>query len=60
MVKHIRVLSKPTQRVYASRLDLARLSGSVGVTIVSTTRGIFTLEAALNLGLGGEVLAYLE
>jgi len=59
-IKHVRVLSKPTQRVYASRLDLARLSGSVGVIIVSTTRGILTLETALKLGLGGEILAYLE
>lgn len=60
LVKHVSVLSKPTQRVYASRLDLARLSGSVGVTIVSTTRGILTLDIALKLGLGGEVLAYFE
>lgn len=60
MIKYICVLSKPTQRVYASRVDLGRLSGSVGVTIVSTTRGILTLERALKFGLGGEVLAYLE
>ncbi|CAL8412630.1 unnamed protein product [Dictyota dichotoma] len=60
LIKYVCVLSKPTQRVYASRVDLARLSGFVGVTIVSTTRGIMTLEIALQLGLGGEVLAYFE
>lgn len=60
LVKYICVLSKPTRRIYVSRLDLIRLSGFTGVTIVSTTCGILTLETALKLGLGGEVLAYIE
>ena len=52
-------VSKPGLRVYASKTDIPRVLGGLGVVIVSTSQGIMTGAEARKAQLGGEVLAYV-
>lgn len=52
----IRRISRPGLRVYAGRAELPRVRRGLGVTIVSTSRGVMTGADAQKQGLGGEVL----
>jgi small subunit ribosomal protein S8 len=52
-------ISKPGLRVYASVENMPRVLGGLGTAIVSTNKGIVTDKEARNLGVGGEVLAFI-
>ncbi|MBO4560130.1 MAG: 30S ribosomal protein S8 [Lachnospiraceae bacterium] len=52
-------ISKPGLRVYASKEELPRVLGGLGVAIISTNKGIITDKEARQLNVGGEVLAYV-
>jgi small subunit ribosomal protein S8 len=49
-------VSKPGQRVYASKDALPRIMGGLGIAIISTPKGMMTDQKARRMGLGGEVL----
>src|SRR6266516_2938131 len=53
----IKRVSKPGKRVYASRDDIPRVLGGLGIAILSTSRGVLTDRQARKLGVGGEVIA---
>ena len=48
--------SRPGLRQYASRDELPRVRGGLGVAIVSTSKGVMSDRAARAAGVGGEVL----
>ena len=52
-------ISKPGLRVYAGRDELPRVLGGLGVAIISTNKGVVTDKKARELGVGGEVLAFV-
>ena len=52
-------ISKPGLRVYAGRDDLPKVLGGLGVAIISTNKGVVTDKKAGELGVGGEVLAFV-
>ena len=52
-------ISKPGLRVYASRDDLPKVLGGLGIAIVSTNKGVMTDKKARELNVGGEVLAFV-
>lgn len=52
-------ISKPGLRVYANCDEIPKVLGGLGTAIVSTNKGIITDKDARNLGVGGEVLAYV-
>ena len=52
-------ISKPGLRVYASKEELPRVLGGLGVAIISTNKGSSTDKEARQLNVGGEVLAYV-
>ena len=52
-------ISKPGLRVYASKTEIPRVLGGLGVVVVSTSKGIMTGQQARRSQLGGEVLAYV-
>ncbi len=56
MITGLRRISKPGRRVYADREQLADLGRRLGVTVVSTSRGVLPHQEALKQGVGGEVL----
>ena len=56
-IKHIARISKPGRRVYSGSQDLPRVRNGLGITIVSTPRGVLSDNEARDQNVGGEVLA---
>lgn len=52
-------VSKPGLRVYVDRKEIPRVSGGLGVAIVSTPRGMMTGQQARRQGIGGELICYV-
>ena len=52
-------ISKPGLRVYVKHEELPRVLNGLGIAIISTSKGIMTDKKAREIGLGGEVLAYI-
>jgi len=55
----LRRVSKPGLRVYAGAEELPRVLKGLGIAIISTSKGIMTDKKARELGVGGEVLAFV-
>jgi small subunit ribosomal protein S8 len=56
-IKHIARVSKPGRRVYSGSKDLPRVRNGLGITIVSTPKGVLSDAEARDQNAGGEVLA---
>ena len=52
----LRRISKPSLRIYAGQKDLNRMKREMGLTILSTSKGILTHGQASEAQVGGEVL----
>ena len=59
IITALKRVSKPGLRVYATRKELPRVLGGIGIAIVSTSSGIMTDREARRTGVGGEVLCYV-
>ncbi|HTG37731.1 30S ribosomal protein S8 [Sphingomonas sp.] len=56
-IKHVARVSKPGRRVYSGSQDLPRVRNGLGITIVSTPKGVLSDAEAREQNVGGEVLA---
>ena len=56
VIEYIKQISKPSIRTYSSSSDLPRIQGGLGVSIVSTSKGVMTARDARKQNLGGELL----
>ena len=56
-IKHVARVSKPGRRVYSGSQELPRVRNGLGITIVSTPRGVLSDSEAREQNVGGEVLA---
>ena len=56
-IKHVARVSKPGRRVYSGATELPRVMNGLGITIVSTPRGVLSDAEAREQNVGGEVLA---
>ncbi|MBU6206992.1 MAG: 30S ribosomal protein S8 [Alphaproteobacteria bacterium] len=56
-IKHVARVSKPGRRVYSGSKELPRIRNGLGITIVSTPRGVLSDAEARDANVGGEVLA---
>jgi small subunit ribosomal protein S8 len=56
-IKHVARISKPGRRVYSGSQELPRIRNGLGITIVSTPRGVLSDAEAREQNVGGEVLA---
>lgn len=52
--------SRPGLRTYRGKDDLPKVYDGLGITIVSTSKGIMTDAQARDLGQGGEILAFVS
>ena len=59
IISGLKRISKPGLRVYAGKEDMPKVLGGLGIAIVSTNQGVVTDKKARELGVGGEVLAYV-
>jgi small subunit ribosomal protein S8 len=56
VIRHIRRISKPGRRVYSRANNLQPVLGGLGISILSTSRGVISDREARQKNLGGEVL----
>ena len=56
-IQHLARVSKPGRRVYSGATKLPRVRNGLGMTIVSTPRGVLSDAEAREQNVGGEVLA---
>ncbi len=56
-IQHLARVSKPGRRVYSGSQELPRIRNGLGMTIVSTPRGVLSDAEARGQNVGGEVLA---
>lgn len=56
VIRTIKRVSTPGRRVYAGVKDIPSVRNGLGVSIVSTPRGVMSDAAARNANIGGEVL----
>ena len=59
IISGIKRISKPGLRVYANKDEMPKVLGGLGVAIISTNQGVITDRQARELGVGGEVLAFV-
>ena len=52
-------VSKPGLRVYVGQKEVPRVSGGLGIAILSTSKGVTTGHQAWRQGIGGELLCYV-
>ena len=56
VIRHIKRVSKPGQRIYSRARELRPILKGLGITVVSTSRGVVSDREARQRNLGGEVL----
>jgi small subunit ribosomal protein S8 len=55
----LRRVSKPGLRIYTKRADIPRVRGGLGLSILSTPKGVLADHEAWRERVGGEVLCYV-
>ncbi len=55
-INTIRLVSKPSRRVYVTKDSIPKPLGGMGVCILSTSRGVLSGQEAMERGTGGEVI----
>jgi small subunit ribosomal protein S8 len=56
VIREIERVSKPGRRVYTSVKNMQRINNGLGVTIVSTPKGVMADHDARDANVGGEIL----
>jgi small subunit ribosomal protein S8 len=56
IISGLQRVSRPGCRVYTSRDDIPYVLSGIGISIISTPKGIMTGHKARKIGVGGEVL----
>ncbi|EQK48776.1 MULTISPECIES: 30S ribosomal protein S8 [Clostridia] len=59
VITGLKRISKPGMRVYAAKEELPKVLNGLGISIISTSKGILTDKQARNAGVGGEVICYV-
>lgn len=57
IINNIKRVSKPGRRIYLGKAEIPRVQGGLGISIISTPRGVLTDREAKRAGVGGEILA---
>ena len=59
VISGLRKISKPGHRIYSKKDELPKVLNWLGIALVSTSKGLVTDKKAREIGLGGEVIAYI-
>lgn len=59
VITDLQRVSKPGRRIYAGKNDIPRIRSGLGITIVSTPKGVMTGQQARRQNVGGEVLCFV-
>ena len=56
VIENIKRCSRPGQRIYVSSQDIPRVLDGLGISILSTSKGVISNKTAKKLKVGGELL----
>jgi small subunit ribosomal protein S8 len=56
VIEEIKRASRPSLRLFKGKDDLPKIRGGLGISIVSTSKGVMTGKAATAAGVGGEII----
>ncbi len=56
VITGIERVSKPGRRVYVGQNEIPRVLDGLGISILSTSKGVVSNKAAKRMGVGGEIL----
>ena len=56
-IRDLKRISKPGCRVYLGKQEIRRVQGGLGISIMTTPKGVMTGRQARREGVGGEILA---
>ena len=56
VINEIKRVSKPSRRIYVNKDQIPRINAGMGISILSTSRGIMTGTNARKIGVGGEII----
>ena len=59
-IQMLKRVSTPGLRKYADKENLPRVMNGLGVAILTTSKGVMTDKEARQLGIGGEVLCFIQ
>jgi small subunit ribosomal protein S8 len=59
VITGLKRVSKPGLRIYTGRADIPRVRGGLGLSILSTPKGVMAGHEAWQEHVGGEVLCYI-
>ena len=59
IISGLKRVSKPGLRIYVGKGEIPRVYGGIGVSILSTSKGVMAGRQAWRLGIGGELLCYV-
>ena len=59
VITGLKRISKPGMRVYAAKDEVPKVLNGLGISIISTSKGILTDKQARKEGVGGEVICYV-
>ena len=59
VIQGIKRISKPGMRVYAAKQEIPRVLNGLGISVISTSKGILTDKQARKENVGGEVICYV-
>jgi small subunit ribosomal protein S8 len=57
VVRNLKRISKPGLRKYVNSTEIPKVLGGLGISILSTSRGVMTGASAKKANVGGEILA---
>ncbi|CAA3705181.1 30S ribosomal protein S8 [Candidatus Portiera aleyrodidarum] len=60
VIEKLKRISKPSLRIYHSKDQLKKVESGLGITIISTSKGIMTSYEARKKGIGGEVICFIS
>src|SRR5271170_2964485 len=56
VITDLKRVSRPGSRRYVGKTDIRQVVGGMGISIVSTAKGLMTGQAARKAGIGGEIM----
>jgi len=59
VIQGLKKISKPGMRVYAAHDEIPKVLNGLGISVISTSKGILTDKQARNENVGGEVVCYV-
>jgi len=59
VIQGLQRVSKPGRRIYTGKAEIPWIQSGMGITILSTSKGVMTGQKARRLGVGGEILCHV-